>query len=140
MSMWKPLLVGEVFGRQLRFFASPTYKATGEPDGPWFAYEDFIRVIGIDQEKGEAIFRMLRQDWEEPQTIATKDGLITIIPRFMAEGFFDVVDAHHQLFDLPAEHRLVRGRFRNQLSEALKEMTKGMAVPQKLAFVLSLVT
>lgn len=88
----RPVHIEQHDGRSLRYFASPTLRATGVPDLAWHVCTDLWRVLQLDGDEIDHILRCLRRDWREPATIATADGPVVIQPHFMGEGIFDAIE------------------------------------------------
>ena len=133
-----PLHVGDFGGRSVRYFASPVYQASRQPDMPWHSVDDLWPLLV--PEDTQAVFdllkRKLRSDWQEPRTVATADGLATIAPHFMGEGIFAAF-ASLPASAQPDGLRLLRGRYRNGCTQALKAMIAHLDPMQRMLFSLS---
>lgn len=133
-----PILIGDFYGHEVRYFASPTYLATRQPDMPWHCVDDLWSALFPKGNTEAATFlkRKLRSDWHEVRTAATASGIVTIAPHFMAEGIFEA------FLDMPDNVRSdvvrqLRGRYRNCCTQALKIMTANMDPVGKMLFALS---
>lgn len=126
-----PLLEGDVHGSKVRFFASPTYVATRQPDMPWHSVDDLWPLV-LDG-AAETLRRRLRSEWEEPRTVATADGIVTIAPHFMAEGLFEAA------IEAAGGDRFtrLRGRYRNCCTQAMKLMTAHLDPVQRMMFAVA---
>jgi hypothetical protein len=88
----EPLHVATVDGQPLRFFRTPLND--GRPDLPWHCVDDLHRCLGLDRNARRAFLRRLQnaREWgKDVRTVATADGLITIAPHYMAQGWVDAM-------------------------------------------------
>lgn len=125
----------DVFGSQLRYFSSPIYDETNQPDMPWHVFDDLMRILELDQEATTYLLRKLRGDWPEPRTVATSEGLLTIAPHFMAEGLLMAIGRSRKL--RPENFLKIRGAYRRNLTEALKQMIPNYDPIGRMLFALS---
>lgn len=131
-----PLIDGDLVGHSVRYFASPLYVAHREPDMPWHSVDDLWPILVPGRDFFDAVKRQLRSRWQDPRTVATAEGIVTIAPHYMAEGLFEAVGG------LPADLRpanfiRLRGRYRNCCTQAMKLMTAHLDPAQKLFFALA---
>lgn len=67
----------------LRFFRSPLVGA----DFAWVSFDDLLMCLGFSREERRAFRKMLRGEWgKEVKTVATSEGICTIVPHFMVQG------------------------------------------------------
>jgi len=111
----EPLHIATVAGQPLRFYKTPL--DDGWPDLPWHAVDDLHRCLGLNRAARKHFLSMLGAEWKEPQTVATADGIITVAPHFMAQGWIDTVVETGQA---PSS---VRREFDPAGTEALKHLT-----------------
>lgn len=79
-----PIHIGVLNDRSLRFFKAPL---TG-PHLPWHAWDDIVTCIGLPRSLRRHMQKSLRADYAQAiKTIATTDGIVTIAPHWMAQGF-----------------------------------------------------
>ena len=136
VSLIVPILVGDVGGLPLRMFTSPRWQATRERDLPWHSTEDLRAALGVPEDLATVLQRSTRRDWsEDVRTVATPDGITTIAPHPMAEGLIDAL--RFRAAQVPSERRrMVRARYRNTMTAALKALLGDMPEAAKLAFAL----
>lgn len=130
------LLDADVLGHRVRYFEPPQFLEKGEADFPWVAFEDLTGIFSDGSDFTNFIFQKLREDWPDPVTVATIDGIVTIVPRYMAEGLFDAVEENSSAYSFDEGLDRLRGRYRNQLTAAMKAMTQHLSPAEKLAFSL----
>jgi hypothetical protein len=81
-----PLHTATIAGRPLRFFRTPLND--GRPDMPWVAIDELGRCAGLnraDRRIYQTLFHQTRAFKEMIQTIATRDGPVTIVPHALAQ-------------------------------------------------------
>lgn len=82
----KPIYVGSINGHQVRFFRTPLND--GRPDFAWHATEDLMKAANLDPAMIEYFMRGSKADHGAVyRTIATPDGLVTVAPHCVAQGF-----------------------------------------------------
>lgn len=131
-----PLLEAEHDGNLLRLFKSPLHVRHNQADMPWHSTDDLRRLAGFPDPDDRNFLYLLRQDWREPETIATADGITTIAPHFMAEGIIGAMLKNPDLF---SRERVVavRAFYRRSQTEALKLLTRHLHPVEKLIFALA---
>lgn len=79
-----PIYIGALNGKPLRFFKAPT----DEPQLVWHAWDDLVACASLPRDLGERFQRSLRRDYPNAiRTVATVEGIVTIAPHWMAQGF-----------------------------------------------------
>src|SRR4051794_10610767 len=80
-----PIYTGALNGQPLRFFKSPL----PSPHFPWHASDDLHRCMRLPREVRRRFREQLKSsEWgKDVRTVATADGIITIAPHWMAQGF-----------------------------------------------------
>lgn len=132
--LFEPIIEGDLYGNTVRFFASPSYLTTRQPDMPWHAVDDLWPLVLDDA--SEMLKRKLRSDWEEPRTVATSSGIVTIAPHFMADGLFEAALDMCQEDELDFLRKL-RGRYRNCCTQAMKVMTAHLDPMGRMLFAVA---
>jgi hypothetical protein len=85
MKLHAPIYTGQVNGHPVRFFKTPFND--GRPDFVWHAVDDVDMILGLAPEGRQMMMRMTNEDYGRYlRTVATKDGVVTIAPHFMAQG------------------------------------------------------
>src|SRR3712207_3966318 len=78
-----PTHTGRLNGQPARFFTGPS----GGPELPWHAVEDLYQALGLPRSVRRQLLRMMQETWgQELRTVATRDGVGTIAPHFVAQG------------------------------------------------------
>lgn len=129
-----PLHIADVEGHTVRFFRSPVYERTKEPDFPWHCIDDLWPIFIGSSDAVEFARRKLRSAWKEPKTIAVEDGLVTIAPHFMAEGMIAAIE---EMEERPPNFGRLRGRYRNNCTQALKKQISHLPLEVRLTYALS---
>lgn len=88
-ALQSPVHVERHQGRELRFFASPSFRSTRRPDLAWHSCDDLWRLLDMGDDERTALLRSLRRDWPEPASVATPDGPVVVQPHFMGEGIVE---------------------------------------------------
>ena len=71
-------------GKPLRFFKAPL----SAPHLPWHAWDDMLACIGLPRSLRRHMQQSLKRDHAgDIRTVATADGIVTIAPHWMAQGF-----------------------------------------------------
>lgn len=79
-----PIYVGKLNGKPLRFFKAPTE----EPQLVWHGWDDLVACACLPRALGERFQQSLRRDYPSAiRTVATAEGIVTIAPHWMAQGF-----------------------------------------------------
>jgi hypothetical protein len=79
-----PIHIGSLNGKPLRFFGAPI----DEPQLAWHAWDDLVACASLPRQMGERFQRSLRRDYPNAiRTVATPEGIVTIAPHWMAQGF-----------------------------------------------------
>lgn len=81
-----PTYTGTVAGHPVRFFKGPS----GQPELPWHAVEDLFRAAGLPRPLRRHFLQAM-QTAGEVRTVATLDGVVTIAPHPVAQGFLDAL-------------------------------------------------
>jgi hypothetical protein len=82
----KPIYTGIINGHPVRFFKTPMND--GKPDFAWHSTEDLMRAANLDTAMIEYFMRSTPSDQRSLyRTVATPDGLVTIAPHCVAQGF-----------------------------------------------------
>jgi hypothetical protein len=84
-----PLHTGTVNGSPVRFFLSPLQD--GLPDFPWSSLDDLICAVGLPDKMRELSASKLQSISAEAMTVATTEGLLTIIPHPDAQGLIQAM-------------------------------------------------
>lgn len=121
---------------RLRYFKSPIHAAHNIADMPWHSADDFLSLAGMDGASAENIRRALRRDWTQPVTVATEDGITTLSPHYMAEGFIAAMLAADDLFKVQ-DTVLLRASYRRGLTASLNAMNAHLPPLARLAFALA---
>lgn len=131
-----PLYEASHDGGRLRLFRSPLHLRYNRADMPWHSTDDLRRLAGFSEDGDRTFQTLLRQDWKEPETIATQDGITTIAPHFMAEGLIGSMLGHPELF---ARDRIIalRSFYRRSQTQALRLLTRHLHPVEKLIFSLA---
>ena len=90
--MITPLHIATVGGHPLRFFRTPL--DDGRPDLVWHAVDDLHRCLGLNRHGRKFFLHALRsnKEWSAIiRTVATADGVVTLAPHFMAQGWIDAM-------------------------------------------------
>lgn len=130
-----PLLEVDMSGSIFRYFRSPIYQNTREPDMPWHVFNDLVEALGLDEDAASFLLRRLRENWPEPKTIASTSGLVTIAPHFMAEGFLKAVGRSRRF--RPDNFLSIRGCYRRNLTQALHKILPHYNAMHRLYFALN---
>jgi len=118
--MATPICTGTVNGSPVRFFRSPLND--GRPDFPWIAWGDLTDAYPLSAAKKAVFFQRLHADWPDiPRTVATADGVVTLVPHFAAQGF---TSAMTECLGIDAEKEYALGA-----GEALKIVTAHLSFP-----------
>jgi hypothetical protein len=80
-------------GRQLRFYRTPNND--GRPDLPWHSVDDLQHCLGLSRDQRRYFLKAFRNGpfASSFETVATDDGLVTIAPHYVAQGFIDAAAA-----------------------------------------------
>ena len=79
-----PLHVGTINSHPVRFFEAPL----PVPQIPWHAVEDIQKAANLPRDLRRRMLRKTQEAWPgELRTVATADGLVTIGPHYVAQGF-----------------------------------------------------
>ncbi len=82
----KPIHTATINGQLVRFFKTPIND--GKPDFPWNSTDDLMKSCGLPSEMIEYFMRGSKDDHGDVyRTIATPDGLVTIAPHCVGQGF-----------------------------------------------------
>jgi len=133
----EPIHQEEIFDGRIRYFASPVYLKTHQPDMPWHVFDDLLKLLSIDQEACTHLLRKLRGDWPEPITVATSQGLLTIAPHFMADGMLEAIGRSRKF--RPENFLKIRGAYRRNLTAAVHKMLPHYGPIERMYFVLNCV-
>jgi hypothetical protein len=117
--MVTPLHIATVGGHPLRFFKTPL--EDGRPDLPWHCVDDLHRCLGLNRDARRVFLRKLQSaEWgKDVRTVATADGLITVAPHYMAQGWIDAM----------VEDEMTPASVRRDYDHAGAEATKKMPKP-----------
>jgi hypothetical protein len=90
-----PIHIATVNGKSLRFFKSPVK----DPDMPWFAVDDLPKCFELSRLAGMVLEIIKREPkWADVvRRISTADGVVTIAPHYMAQGFFGAAEQQGEL-------------------------------------------
>jgi hypothetical protein len=80
-----PLHVSEINNHPVRFFLSPIQD--GLPDFPWCCFQDLCAAFGLAEKLKDLSGERLSKISSEAMSIATHDGILTVIPHPDAQGF-----------------------------------------------------
>jgi hypothetical protein len=117
-------------------FVSPLYRDDRQADLPWHSADDLRAILDLAPGIDAMLRRDLRADWREPVTVATRDGLTTIAPHFMAEGLLAAVAESGVLGDGRMLKRVV-GHYRRSTTEATKLMVAHMSPIERMVFTMT---
>ena len=79
-----PIHNGTLNGKPLRFFKAPL----SGPHLPWHAWDDMVACIGLPRSLRRHMQQSLKGEHAANiRTVATADGIVTIAPHWMAQGF-----------------------------------------------------
>lgn len=80
----KPVFTGTLNGHPLRFFKAPS----DEPQLIWHSWDDLVASANLPRSLRRAFKTSLQDEYgTEIRTVATAEGITTIAPHFMAQGF-----------------------------------------------------
>lgn len=80
----KPVFTGNLNGHRLRFFKAPT----DQPQLMWHSWDDLVASASLPRSMRREFKRKLQDDYgAEVRTVATAEGITTIAPHYMAQGF-----------------------------------------------------
>jgi hypothetical protein len=82
-----PLHVATILGKRLRYFRTPYND--GRPDLPWHCVDDLQAILGLSREQRRYFLKAFRNGpfASSFETVATEDGIVTIAPHYVAQGF-----------------------------------------------------
>ncbi|ATQ66890.1 MULTISPECIES: hypothetical protein [Methylosinus] len=126
MTVIAPLQIAPLGASTLRFFRSPRPGA----DFLWHAFDDLLACMALPRDRRRIFKRKLAADWRaEVKTIATRDGIVTIAPHYMAQGLISAM----------ISEGYVRPSFEHDYSkagsDALSKITLGWSAGEILAFL-----
>lgn len=121
---------------RLRYFKSPFHAAHNIADMPWHSADDFLILTGMDTATAENVRRALRKDWPQTVTIATEDGITTLSPHYMAEGFIAAMLKAKDLFGT-RDIISLRASYRRGLTASLNVMNAHLSPVARLGFALA---
>jgi len=126
-----PIHTGRLNSQPVRFFKGPA----GGPELPWHAVEDLYQALGLPRSVRRQLLRMMQETWgQELRTAATKDGLVTIAPHFVAEG---LLGAAAELMGSRAKAGAdLESAYAHAGSEALKKLAGDLPPLASVAFAL----
>ncbi len=82
----KPIYTGTINGHPVRFFKTPMND--GKPDFAWHSTEDLMKAANLTADMIEYFMRSTKADHSNLyQTVATPNGLVTVAPHCVAQGF-----------------------------------------------------
>ena len=80
----KPVYTGTLNGHRLRFFKAPT----DQPQLMWHSWDDLVASASLPRSMRREFKKKLQGDYgAEVRTVATAEGITTIAPHHMAQGF-----------------------------------------------------
>ena len=83
MTVVTPIHVAAIGLGNMRFYAPPS---SGQ-EFPWVALEDAMHCFCLPRGMRRRAKQDMQRDWKgQAQTVATNDGVVTIVPHFMAQG------------------------------------------------------
>lgn len=126
MSIASPIHDAGTETGRLRFHRPPH----DEPDFAWLVLDDLLAALHLTQPVKEDLLRSIQADWPgRLRTLATRDGVQTILPHYMVQGLLDAwVEA-----GLASEELLeayLREGFR-----ASKILTAGFSARDRMAYM-----
>jgi hypothetical protein len=88
-TMTKPIYIGTLNGKPLRFFESPN----PGPGFPWHSTDDLYKCLGLDHGTRSMIrkFTAEHAGSKELRIIDTDNGLVTIGPHYLAQALIGAV-------------------------------------------------
>lgn len=86
-----PIYTGTINGAPVRFFKTPLND--GKPDFAWHSTEDLMKAANLSKDQLAGFMQVMKADHPNTyRTIATHDGLVTVAPHFVAQGFTAVME------------------------------------------------
>ena len=83
MSVVSPIHTEAVGLGNIRFFAPPS----GQREFPWIALDDAMHAFSVPIGMRRQATQDLQRDWKgEAVRVATEDGILLLIPHYMAQG------------------------------------------------------
>ena len=83
MGVVNPIHVAAIGLGNMRFYAPPS----GGQEFPWVTLEDAMHCFSLPRGMRWQATRDIHREWKGiAQTVSTDDGLVTLIPHFMAQG------------------------------------------------------
>lgn len=80
----KPVYTGTLNGHPLRFFKAPS----DEPQLIWHSWDDLVASANLPRSLRRQFKTSLQDEYgADIKTVATSEGITTIAPHFMAQGF-----------------------------------------------------
>ena len=88
----KPIHTAVINGVNVRFFKTPLND--GKPDFAWHSVDDLMKAANLSKDRIEFFMQTMKADHPNAYvTVATPDGLVTIAPHFVAQGFTEAMVA-----------------------------------------------
>ncbi|MCW6513291.1 hypothetical protein [Lichenifustis flavocetrariae] len=123
----EPIPIGAVGLANLRFFAPPS----GGRECPWLSIDDLHACLVLPRGVRRELNAKLRTSkWKDDvETIATPEGIVTIVPRFMAQGMIDAMR------DVGQIREGFYAEYVRQGAAAMSKLTDGMGPEEMLGYV-----
>ncbi|MDX7952200.1 hypothetical protein P7D22_13550 [Lichenihabitans sp. Uapishka_5] len=122
-----PIHIGGVGVANLRFFAPPA----GTQQFPWVAVDDLHACLALPRDLRRELKSKLRHTkWkDDTRTVATAEGIVNLVPHFMAQGLIDSVH------DVGHTTEGARHQYDREGTQAFKLLTKGLSAAEALAYM-----
>jgi hypothetical protein len=122
-----PIHVEAVGLGNLRFFAPPS----GGREFPWLSIDDLHASMELPRSlRREFKTRLRTSEWKDAtRTVATADGIVNIVPHFMAQG---LIEAMHECGYVSEEFY---GRYASAGATAMTTLTKDLPPSELLEYI-----
>ena len=88
----EPIHTAIIGGKTLRFFKSPVK----DPDMPWFVVDDLPKCFGLSR-LARMVLEAIKREPRYVRRVSTADGVVTIAPHYVAQGFFGAAEQQDEL-------------------------------------------
>lgn len=125
-----PIHTGEVNGKPLRFFRSPK----PGPQMPWHVHDDLVTCLGLPRDLRRYFMRKMVNHWKDDiVTVATKDGIVTIAPHYVAQGLIGAV----QDAKMAALYEGIERDYTREGAKALSVLTRFMGPEESVQYLVA---
>lgn len=127
MSLVSPIHIEAVGLANIRFFAPPS----GAREFPWLSIDDLYGSMALPRAARRDFNRRLRSsEWRnDTRTVATADGIVNIVPHFMAQGLIDAMREVGQV------HSEFYGRYSAAGAKAMTKLTDGLSPTGMMEYI-----